>query len=262
MKAELIKPPETITDESIKQYLADCSSVVRDKQPKNNDALFKRLTKESYGNMPSRVFEFVPCKLTRQDIMSQKPVPNQMFGFWTGLEDRSVEPIYWTTARELINWGYNWEDILKKIDFTYYETVKIECPYFIYGQVSTHNQITTVSHSNRYTEAQHGFWYPDEFEKWFDPKSIPDTSIQDTWNFIVQNTPPVSLKNFMSKELGIKRREVWSRGYDMLQNRTATLGGFTNNPHGWEHFINQRKKDLHTQLETRELTGLISNIVN
>lgn len=47
MKIELINTPTEITDESLKQYLADISSVVRNKQPKDNDRLFQRLLKES-----------------------------------------------------------------------------------------------------------------------------------------------------------------------------------------------------------------------
>ena len=66
MKVELIPIPSEITDESLKQYLADCSSVVRNAQPKDNNRLFQRLIKESFGNKPSRVFEYIPCKLINE----------------------------------------------------------------------------------------------------------------------------------------------------------------------------------------------------
>lgn len=42
-----------ITDETLKQYLADCSAVVRNAQPKDNNRLFNRLIKESYGDRAS-----------------------------------------------------------------------------------------------------------------------------------------------------------------------------------------------------------------
>lgn len=47
---------------------------------------------------------------------------------------------------------------------------------------------------------------------------------------------------------------------DMLQNRVFTLGGYTNNPNAFPHFLSQRL-DSHTQLETRDFTKLIANII-
>ena len=107
MKAELVTLPTIATDQSLKQYLADCSSVVRNKAPRDNDKLFERLMKESYGNKPSRVLEFIPCvvkaSMPKQGL--EEGDIHQLFGFF-------VEDAYFTNARELLNWGFEWEDII------------------------------------------------------------------------------------------------------------------------------------------------------
>lgn len=254
MKAELVEIPTEVTDTNIKQYLADCSSVVRIKQPRDNDKLFERLLKESYGGKASRVFEYVPCTLNKLQITNH----DQLFGFYDSYG--SASGLYYTNARELFNWGWKWEDILKCIDFTHYRTIKVTAPYFLYGQASTHNQITSVSHSNRYTEANLGYWCPPEYFEWRQSRNLKLTKedVQKSWDKFVLNRSPRDLESYMKKALGIKRREVSARGSDMLQNRVYTLGGYTNNPNAWEHFINQRMVDKHTQFEMRKLAVLIN----
>ena len=74
------------------------------------------------------------------------------------------------------------------------------------------------------------------------------------------HSSPAELQQYM-KSKGVKRREVWARGSDMLETRVYTLGGYTNTPNGWQHFINQRMRDPHTQAETKELAGLINTVV-
>ena len=252
MKVELIEIPSEVTEASIKQYLADCSSVVRIKQPKDNDRLYDRLLKESYGNKPSRVFEFLPCVISNRIVAR---AVNQYFGFRLG-------DMYHTTARELLNWGWRLEDVIAVVNFTDYRAVKVEAPYFLYGQASTHNQVTSVSHSNRYTEADLGYWFPPEYKEYYFTDDYADRTEEEcaqSWNDFVETTSLRDLQDFMKRELGIKRREVYARGVDMLQNRVYTLGAFTNNPNAWEHFVNQRLVDKHTQLEMRELTQLIKD---
>lgn len=237
---ELIETPKEIADASVKQYLADCVSVVRNAQPKDNERLFDRLMKESFGGKPSRVFEFLPCTI----YIDSLPLRAQMvFGFmdWDS-------GLYRTNARELINWGWKWELILKAVDFTDYQAVKVKAPYFIYGQMSTHTQITSVSHSQRYTDAGLGYWMPEEVERELD---------QDEWNSVVLSYSPSALKEVMKETYGIKRREIYARGADMLEYRVYSLGGYTNNPNAWPHFINQRGHDPHTQKETREVAEMI-----
>ena len=241
MKVELVEIPPKITEDSIKQYLADCSSVVRIKQPKDNARLYDRLLKESFGNKPSRVMEFIPCVISTKSITKAM---NQYFGFRDG-------DMYYTTARELLNWGWSLDTIVAFVDFTHYRAVKITAPYFLYGQASTHNQVTSISHSNRYTEANLGYWMPKELEERGD-------YTQEQWNTAVVNSSPILLQMFLKNDVGIKRREVFARGADSLANRVYTLGGFTNNPNAWEHFINQRMHDKHTQFEMRQLAVLIN----
>ena len=72
-----------------------------------------------------------------------------------------------------------------------------------------------------------------------------DLGVSEKWR-------PLELKELMKKN-GITRKEVFDRGVDMLQNRTFTIGGFTNNPNAWGHFLEQRL-DNHTQYETRMFT--------
>jgi len=242
MKVKLILRPSEINDTSIKQYLADCSSVVRNAQPKDNDRLFTRLLKESYGDKASRVFEYIPCKLSSAEFMVASRLANQFFGFWD-------DGFYYTNARELLNFGVEWESVLDHVDFTDYRAVKVTAPYFLYGQASTHNQITSVSHSNRYTESGLGYWKPEEV-----------TCDQNEWNRIVTSFSPISLESLI-KRSDVKRREVYARGSDMLAYRVFTLGGYVSNPNAWSHFINQRAHDPHTQQEMRQLALLIEECI-
>ena len=138
------------------------------------------------------------------------------------------------------------QEVMETVDSTNYEVFKCEAPYFIYGQVSTHTQLTTVSHSQRYADCDRGYWMPDI-----------DGLTQEHWNSLVENAKPCNLKSFM-KNSGIIRKEIFDRGRDMLQNRVFVIGGYTNNPNAWEHFIKQRT-DKHTQLETREFVKMIQD---
>ena len=244
-----IIPPTEITIEAIADYISQCSSVVRDKEPANAMKLLNRLMTESYGDTASRVLEYIPC-------MVEDPIDNadfqQYFGFW-------FEGAYYTNARELLNWGWTFDEVLAVVDFTNYKTFFCVAPYFIYGQLSTHTQITSVSHSQRYGSCDRGYWMPPEVKEYLTgvmPQLCSGMTPQEYWNFKVPNETPVELHSFMLDKCGIKRKEVWDRGADMLQNRVFTLGGYTNNPNAWEHFINQRV-DSHTQLETREFVGMI-----
>ena len=242
MKVELINTPTVITDETLKQYLADCSSVVRNAQPKDNNRLFNRLVKESYGYKASRVFEYIPCKIKHYEIFNPSYM-EQYFGFFD-------DNYYYTNTRELLNWGMEWEDVIEVVDFTNYKAVKVTAPYFLYGQASTHTQITSVSHSNRYSYAGLGYWKPSEV-----------SMNQELWNKMVKDDFAPSMLEKIMKEAGITRREVYARGSDMLEYRAYTLGGYTNNPNAWEHFINQRLHDPHTQKEMRDLAELISKAI-
>lgn len=229
--------PKSTSLEDLQAYIAECSSVVRDKDPKSPPKLWDRLLTESFGNTASRVFEYIPCTIFEGEVPAIGYCDTQYFGAFN-------KSNYYTTMRELLNWGWTVEKCLDVVDFTNYRTYKCEAPYFIYGQVSTHTQITSVSHSQRYGTCDRGYWKPPEI-----------TVDQDSWNIEVQEKSPNMLKQIM-KQHGVVRKEVWDRGADMLQNRVFTLGGYTNNPNAWPHFIDQRL-DLHTQLETRQFVKLI-----
>ena len=234
--------PDGTSQVELEKYIAELSSVVRDKSPKSDSKLFKRLLTESIGDKASRVLEFIPCKIK---CTACKANIDQKFGFY-------VNEHYYTNARELLNWGWSMDEVLKCVDFTNYKVFKCITPYFIYSQVSTHNQLTTVSHSQRYAECDRGYWMPSSVSvhlykndkiKWIDEIKW--------WNNYIDTHSPKELKAFMKDTCKEPRKEVWDRGADMLQNRVFVIGGYTNNPNAWEHFINQRT-DKHTQLETRE----------
>lgn len=261
MKVELINIPSEVNSDSLKQYLSDVSSVVRNAQPKDNDRLFNRLLKESFGGKASRVFEFIPCKLDMTVHNHGMAMCRQFFGFWQG------DGYYYTNARELLNWGWAWEEVVEVVDFTHYRAVKCTAPYFIYGQVSTHTQITSISHSNRYTESDLGYWMPHSVRAYWKARGdefghdYAEAYLQDYWNGVVTRYGAKDLQQYM-KAKGESRREVYARGSDMLQYRVFSLGGYMHNPNAWEHFINQRLRDPHTQLETRNLTALIEEAIN
>ncbi len=228
MKAEQIVPKSTKLKD-LKAYIAELSSVVRDKSPRSADKLFSRLLSESVGDKASRVLEFIPCNIPFKPL----EVNGQHFGFVAG-------GIYYTNARELLNWGWSMQQVVKCVDFTHYKVFKCETPYFIYGQLSTHTQLTTVSHSQRYADCDRGYWKPSEV----------NTITQEQWDKGIRKWRPDELLIMMKKH-GVQRKEVYDRGVDMLQNRVFVIGGYTNNPNAWEHFIAQRT-DKHTQKETRD----------
>ncbi len=242
MKVEQITPKSNSL-EDLQDYIAELSSVVRDKSPKSAEKLFNRLLKESVGDKASRVLEYIPCHIPFKPL----EVNGQQFGFVDG-------GIYYTNARELLNWGWTLEDVLKTVDFTHYKVFKCEAPYFIYGQISTHTQLTTVSHSQRYAECDRGYWMPPEVETHL-VENLCSNDPQGEWDILIKMKSPIELKESM-KRYGITRKEVFDRGADMLQNRVFVIGGYTNNPNAWEHFIAQRT-DSHTQLETREFVNLL-----
>ncbi len=242
MKVERIEPKSKKLKD-IREYIAELSSVVRDKSPKSAEKLFSRLLTESVGDKASRVLEYIPCVINWNDVPNDKANYNQYFGFY-------FEDAYYTNARELLNWGWPMQEVMKTVDFTNYEVFKCETPYFIYGQVSTHNQLTTVSHSQRYAECDRGYWMPPE---------VKDVS-QDAWNHLVENAKPCNLTAFM-KNNGVVRKEIFDRGRDMLQNRVFVIGGYTNNPNAWKHFLLQRM-DKHTQLETQEFANILHDRID
>jgi len=258
MTAELIIPKSnSLVD--LQNYIAECASVVRDKAPKSAEKLWNRLLKESYGGKASRVLEYVPCTICVTLVPDTKSWAYgvvQWFGFFN--DDKGT---YHTTMRELLNWGWTVEQCLEAVDFTNYRTFKCETPYFIYGQLSTHNQITSVSHSQRYGVCDRGYWMPPEVEKFYSgiASTYTPAEKQEAWNDRVFMSSPELLKSFM-KARGITRKEVWDRGADMLQNRVSTLGGYTNNPNAFPHFIDQRL-DSHTQKETREFVQTIKDLL-
>ena len=240
---------EKVVAKSTKQrdldmYISDLSSVVRDKEPKSAEKLFGRLLKESVGDKASRMLEFIPCVIDSSVPMQNLDSTNnvaQFFGFFN-------EGNYYTNARELLNWGWSMKEVREVIDFTNYQVFKCETPYFIYGQVSTHTQLTTVSHSQRYADCDRGYWKPKEV-------NMP----MEQWNTCVSTFRPNELKELMRKH-GITRKEILDRGVDMLQNRVFVIGGYTNNPNAWGHFLEQRL-DSHTQLETRLFAEAIDALI-
>lgn len=229
----------------IQDYIAECASVVRDKVPKSAENLFSRLLVESYGETASRVLEYIPCKIDIGEADEYYADATQTFGF----VDNDYH-YYYTNARELLNLGMSLDKVLGFVDFENYAVFKIETPYFIYGQVSTHTQLTTVSHSQRFAKCDRGYWKPEECDGI--SQVVWDTGVGERWS-------PYDLRNRM-KECGVKRREVFERGSDMLQMRVFTIGGYTNNPNAWKHFCDQRA-DKHTQVETvilaKQIEGLI-----
>lgn len=248
MTAELITPRDTSL-EALQEYIADCASVVRDKDPKSPAKLWDRLLKESFGGTASRVLEYIPCTINVMSNQEELDCTSQRFGFISFSDEAYDYDTYRTTMRELLNWGWTVEQCLEVVDFSDYRTFKCMAPYFIYGQLSTHNQITSVSHSQRYGVCDRGYWMP--------PEALSEYDNQAQWSSSIYRMTPGELKNHM-KALGVVRKEVWDRGADLLQNRVFTLGGYTSNSNAFPHFIDQRL-DSHTQLETRQFTQLIKD---
>jgi hypothetical protein len=252
-KIEIVDPPKEISKDSLAEYLAQCMSVVRGKEPRNNIKLWNRLMKESYGDKPSRAFELIPCVVDISFAYGHFYKAGKLFGYKKGSN-------YYTNMRELLNWGWSEEKCFYQVDFTHYRTFKCVAQYYAVAQIQTHNQITSILHSNRYTESQYGYWYPEEFEDWYIKNDDRGVMIQDSWNEAVETFNPVELEDFMKNELGVKRREIFSRGSDSLRKREFVLGGSTIDPYAWEHFVNQRL-DPHTQKETREITKMIKGLL-
>jgi hypothetical protein len=243
-----IEPPAEITANSIKEYIGKCTSQVRGVLPRNNDKLFKRLCTEAYGDTASRVLEYVPIVIPIERVNVYDF--NKKFSFYKNGN-------YYTNLRNMINCKHKLEDVIHLIDFTEHRVIRVVAPLFVVNQMITHTQITSVMHSNRYTQSNYGYWYPKEFEGFY----IGNGNLQDAWKSIVRSTDPDNLESFIKHTLGVKRREVHARGSDMLEFREVVLGGYKNYPLAWEWFINQRTKDKHTQLETRSTVEEIKKVI-
>lgn len=253
IEVTLLNSPEVITKEAIYSWIADTIYPIRGVQAKKPELTFERLLKESYGNSASRVMEYIPCKLLH--MVSKNPIKYYGFGY---------DSHYYTTGRELFNLGHDLDTILPMIDFTHYKAVRVKAPRFVYNQLQTHTNVTSVSFSARYNDGSREYWYPAEFFKYRAQKGQSNgiyNQYQKEWNRIVENSTPIQLRSFMKDELSIPRKEVYNRGADSLEYVEFTLGSFTNHPHYWEHFLNQRAEDSHTQKETREVAQLIKKVL-
>ena len=218
--------PNEITDASIKKYLADCAQVVT----RDNNEFFNQAMKESYCDKPGRVFECIPCSVSIHNTKLPVALNHdvlQTFGFGLG-------HFYYTNARELLNWGWEWDEVLGVIDFTDYRAVMVVAPYFIYSQLSTSNQITSIPSRNRHTTADLGYWMPPEVEAHLSALGYSDAGGQ--WNVLVNAYPPSKLQSYMKRK-GVMRSEVFAMGSDMLAYKAFTLCGDTCNPNAWPHFI-------------------------
>jgi len=100
-----IKTPEEITEQSIADYIAQCAGVVRDKEPRDSMKLLHRLMTEAYGKKPSRVLEYIPCKIDYSPVLEDLTYAEitKLFGFIDSV-------YYYTNARELMNWGWTFEN--------------------------------------------------------------------------------------------------------------------------------------------------------
>jgi len=250
-----IKPMQENTREELDRYLADICQVVRDKDIKNPHSLTERLMKESYGDNPSSVFTFVPC-IMNKDTITPTMVYNDFIQSF-GLIEKKTN-LYHTNLRELLNLGIGLDAALQYVDFTHYKVFTARVPYFVYQQIRTHSQVQFLSHSARYSDVDYGYFMPDGVKKYLEDMAFIDSDLeinaQPQWNHIVPNSTPNDLIDLM-KKAGVKRKEIYNRGVDMLKIRPFTIGFNTLNPNSWEHFYNQRGKDPHTQLETRNFVN-------
>ena len=236
--------------EEIAKYISRIASTVYDRDEVMNPIKrFDKLMVEAYGDTASSVLGFVPCVLNSGDESDSYV---KIFGYFSKVNGDLNTTKYHTSLRELLKWGYSLEEALEYVDFTNYKAYKILTPYFIFGQISRHTEMNVISHSQRYAVSKHGYWMPDEFIEYHNKSATSDVDIQVMWDDIVSNTSPFELREFMKDIIGIKRKEIYDRGSDMLENRAWCLGGYGNNPYQWEWLINQRT-DKHTQLETRDL---------
>jgi len=244
-----IKPMNENTRDELDRYLADVCFVVRNKDIKHPHSLTKRLLKESYGDKPSSVFSFVPCTVDKE--IAEYQITKKRFMFCFGFA-HNASHYYRTNLRELLSWDWSLDEALKHIDFTYYKAFTAVAPYMTYGQIRTHSQIQFLSHSARYSDVDYGYFMPNEVLELLTKVKLSTNTeeAQNSWNQKVQNVSPNELTSFM-KDCGIKRKEIYNRGSDSLKIRPFSIGLNILNPNASEHFFNQRKKDEHTQLETR-----------
>ncbi len=242
-----IRPMSENTREELDRYLADVSGVVRNTTIKNPHKLTDRLLKESYGDKASSVLAFVPCILESQQALkileSESESELQLFGFFK-------EGLYHTNMRELLNGGSSLEDALEYVDFTNYVAYTSQLANFIYAQIRTHSQIQFLQQSNRCVSVDYGYFKPDEVF----------AITENQWTTIVENQSPIALKQYM-KDSGVIRAEIFNRGKDSLQIRPFAIGLNILNSNASKHFFNQRVKDLHTQLETRNFANALSKVI-
>jgi len=257
-----IKPMLENTKEELYRYLADVATVVKDEEIKNPEKLFERLSKESYGNTASSVLAFVPIVLDIKDndfSFLRNISFLQLFGFFK-------DGKYHTNLREILNDGkYSLDEAIKLIDFTHYKAFTAVVEEFTYNQIRTHTQVQFLQQSNRRAYSKYGYFCPPEFKKYLENELINyipnDSEAEEHWNKRVLMSTPDELFKFMQVNLGIKRREVFSRGADMLEIRKFSIGVNTLNPNSWGHLRDERKTS-HTQLECRNFITELSECID
>jgi len=238
---EFVETPKEITEESLAEYIAKLAGVVYDKDVKNPMKRFKALQSEAYGSSPSRMLEYIPCKIeSRQGVVdianSTLRNDGQLFGFF---KDKT----YYTNMRELLNWNWKVEWILEAVDFTDYKAFRCETPYMVYKILNTHSQLTTIPHSQKYTETDIGYWMPPGVYE-----------VQETWNRNAQNWSKLDLSNYM-KACGISRKEIYDCGFDSLQIKPFSIGGYTSNDNSWKWLLN-KQSSKRAQPEIRDFVQL------
>lgn len=226
------------------KFLADCASVCRGKECSSNPKVtYERVMKESFGGKPGRPAEFIPV-VTDYDFF---------------IDDRFVNFSYddslnYSTLRNL-DYSFNKFNTPDKVaDF---KVFKLNLPMFVWAQIVTHTQISTMSQSDRICEV-HDYWLPtDLIERLNNSDEVLGYDVvlqkhtKEKFLFEMINSFPQAEVQAVLRRLGY-HREVYSRFPYYAKYKTFMMAAWNNNPLTYQHFINERTTP-HTQKETREV---------
>lgn len=193
--------------------------------------------------------------------------------------------ILYTNLRALINAGILYEDIPYTEVFNY-RAVEVKAPYFVFAQIRTHSRLSQVAVSERVV-TENEYWLPEDIISRIKDKL--DNSFIDINNLdcigcenckygkrllnsrILEDVVDIFLDLSPKKVRAILKhlgyhKEIYDRWPNHLKYKTWIMGGYTNDPKAWGHFLLEREVfpdicNSWVQTETKITASAIGEVI-
>jgi len=248
---------------------------------KNAQALADRLAKEGTKDNPySRSYELIPLKIRGMNdeeivgiVSVKEPAAITVLRFSYCDADKVIS----TTLRNISNVvGTDKGLACKKFntpeEVVDFKVVIAKIPYFVFGHLKTHNMLTTIAQSDRYS-TEEDFWIPTDlrsrvYNLKLDSAEFKAPHMAAVYSFVtrfkedcfdtIDLLKDLNFNEFetLFKKLGYTK-EIYQRQLAGFRYKTVVIAGWKNDPLTWDHLFELRTSS-HTQETTREfVTGLV-----